>query len=223
MRASDTAYQRLKDDIIQWRLEPGALLGEIETAQRLGVSRTPVREALSRLTAEGLVATGSGRTAMVALVSTADVKQLFEYREALETQAARLAADRRDTDVFEGLRERFSEGPGIDHKPRGDRPYFLADQLDEAIDAAIGNPYLVGAMRDLRGHLARYRRNAHTNPLRLEQATREHLLIVEAILSGNATLAAQATAVHLHQSLQNILTTVPALQREPEPEASAAV
>lgn len=221
MRASDIAYQRLKDDIIQWHLEPGTPLGEIETAQRLGVSRTPVREALSRLTAEGLVAAGTGRTAMVSLVSIADVKQLFEYREALETQAARLAAARRDTEVFEHLRERFLEGPTREHKPGPDRPYFLADKLDEAIDNAIANPYLVNAMRDLRGHLARYRRHAHTNPARLEQATGEHLLIVEAILDGDERLAAQATAVHLHKSLQNILATVPALQREPELQASA--
>jgi len=221
MRASDTAYQRLKDDIILWRLEPGTPLGEIETAQRLGVSRTPVREALSRLTAEGLVATGTGRTAIVALVSIADLTHLFEYREALETQAARLAAARRDPHVFTKLRDRFLEGPDSAHKPESKHPYYLADKLDEAIDATIANPYLVNAMRDLRGHLARYRRHAHTNPDRLEQVTREHLLIVEAILAGDATLAAQATAVHLHNSLENILATVPALQREPEAAASA--
>lgn len=222
MRASDLAYQRLRDDIIQWRLEPGAALGEIETAQRLGVSRTPVREALSRLTAEGLVAAGSGRTAMVALVSVADVRQLFEYREALETQAARLAARRGGAAVFEPLRDSFLGGSAADDRPEPERPYVLADKLDEAIDQTIENPYLVNAMRDLRGHLARYRRHAHTNPNRLERATSEHLLIVEAILDGDERLAEQATAVHLHNSLENILSTVPALQREREPELEAS-
>ncbi|MHA7987434.1 GntR family transcriptional regulator [Rathayibacter sp. CAU 1779] len=221
MRASDVAYQRLRDDIIEWNLEPGTLLGEIETAQRLGVSRTPVREALSRLMAEGLVSSGTGRTAMVSLVSLSDVKRLFEYRVALETQAARLAASRRDPAVFEQLRERFlgasvttTSGAKQDLGPSTERPYSLADELDDAIDAATDNPYLVRALRDLRGHLARYRRHARTNPARLDDATKEHLIIVEAILSGDGTLASQATAVHLHRSLENILATVPALQRQ---------
>ncbi len=66
MRASEVAYSRLRDDIIHWRLEPGTPLGEVELSERLAVSRTPVREALSRLIAEGLVSNDSGRTAIVA-------------------------------------------------------------------------------------------------------------------------------------------------------------
>src|ERR1700733_11927879 len=92
MRASETAYQRLRDEIIQWKLEPGTPLGEVETSLRLGVSRTPLREALSRLIAEGFVRTGPGRTAVVTSLSRRDIVELFELREALETQAARLAA-----------------------------------------------------------------------------------------------------------------------------------
>ena len=93
MRASETAYQLLRDEIIQWKLEPGTPLGEVETSQRLGVSRTPLREALSRLVAEGLVRTGPGRTAVVTSLSRDDIVELFELREALETQSARLHSD----------------------------------------------------------------------------------------------------------------------------------
>src|SRR5690606_27242041 len=95
VRASDVAYARLRSEIIDWQLEPGTPLSEIETAERLGVSRTPVREALARLTAEGLVSS-VGRTARVAPLSLELVIELYELREALETHAARLAARRRD-------------------------------------------------------------------------------------------------------------------------------
>jgi DNA-binding GntR family transcriptional regulator len=210
MRASETAYQLLRDEIIQWKLEPGTPLGEVETSLRLGVSRTPLREALSRLTAEGLVRTGPGRTAVVTSLSRGDIIELFELREALETQAARLAARRRDAAVFEALRADF-----VSRRPDGtaggeDRPYDLADALDVAIDEAAGSVYLQSALRDLRGHLARVRRSAHSNAERLDRATNEHVLIVDAILAQDEALAASATSVHLHNSLANVLASLPA-------------
>ena len=61
MRASDRAYAALRDDITEWRLLPGTVLAEVEQSERLGVSRTPLREALSRLTAEGLTTTAGSR------------------------------------------------------------------------------------------------------------------------------------------------------------------
>jgi DNA-binding GntR family transcriptional regulator len=210
MRASETAYQLLRDEIIQWKLPPGTPLGEVETSQRLGVSRTPLREALSRLIAEGLVRTGPGRTAVVTSLSRHDIVELFELREALETQAARLAARRRDAAVFEALRAEFVTSiRGADADAPEDRPYDLADALDVAIDAAAGSIYLQGALRDLRGHLARVRRSAHSNADRLRLATNEHVLIVDAILAQDEALAASATSVHLHNSLANVLASLP--------------
>ncbi len=210
MRASETAYQLLRDEIIQWKLEPGTPLGEVETSLRLGVSRTPLREALSRLIAEGLVRTGPGRTAVVTSLSRRDIVELFELREALETQAARLAARRRDASVFESLRQEFVDGArDTKGSSANDRPYDLAEALDIAIDESAGSVYLQSALRDLRGHLARVRRSAHSNADRLSRATSEHILIVDAILAKDEALAASATSVHLHNSLANILESLP--------------
>jgi DNA-binding GntR family transcriptional regulator len=103
VRVSDRAYQLLRDDIVSWRLLPGTPLSEIELALRLGVSRTPLRSALTRLALEGLVDTSRGRTGVVPDVSARSVAELFELREALETHAARLAARRRDPAVFAAL------------------------------------------------------------------------------------------------------------------------
>jgi DNA-binding GntR family transcriptional regulator len=214
MRASETAYQLLRDEIIQWKLEPGTPLGEVETSLRLGVSRTPLREALSRLIAEGLIRTGPGRTAVVTSLSRRDIIELFELREALETQAARLAARRRDAAVFEALRADFLGGASATAATSAeDRPYYLADALDVAIDEATRSVYLQSALRDLRGHLARVRRSAHSNADRLRRATSEHVLIVDAILAQDEALAASATSVHLHNSLANVLASLPVDER----------
>ncbi|HEY3544697.1 MAG TPA: GntR family transcriptional regulator, partial [Propionicimonas sp.] len=65
MRASERVYGALRDEIVAWRLAPGSELSEVEQAERWGVSRTPVREALGRLTSDGLAVLGKGRTLVV--------------------------------------------------------------------------------------------------------------------------------------------------------------
>lgn len=207
MRASDRAYDVLKEDILQWRLVPGTVLGETEQSERLGISRTPLREAITRLAAEGLVDTQRGRAGVVTDVSPANLPELFELREALETQAARLAARRRDAATFEQLREGFLAAPAsLAHGASG--YYDLVARLDAAIDEAIANPFLLASLAGLRNHLARVRRLAQDNPARLAESVSEHLLIVQAILDGDEMLAAQATAVHLRKSLANLIDAV---------------
>lgn len=206
-RASDHAYRALREDIIDWRLEPGTVLAEVELSERLGVSRTPVREALARLLAEGLVAAQGGRGLVVTSVSVADITQLFELRQALEERLARLAAHGRDVAEFEALAEAFRTAPELLARADREEYYALVERLDAAMDAAAANPYLSSALRTVRPHLARVRRISQDNPERLAASAREHLLIVEAVAAGDAELAAAATHVHLHASLQSILAT----------------
>ena len=82
-RASDRAYQTLRDEIVEWELRPGSVLGEVEQSTRLGVSRTPLREALTRLMADGLVSSQSGRGLVVTDLSLASIREIFEVRQAL--------------------------------------------------------------------------------------------------------------------------------------------
>lgn len=208
MRASDRAYHALREAILDGTLAPGTVLGEVEQSQRLGVSRTPVREALSRLAADGLVAP-AGRGQTVTEISIDNITELFEVRRALEEQSARLAAQRRDPVIFEELAQGFREAPvlltqGVDGIHRY---YQLVQEFDDAVDAAVGNSYLTGALDGVRVHLARIRRLSRHNPGRLQAAASEHLLIVEAIAAGDGNLAADATHVHLHLSLVNILVS----------------
>lgn len=222
MRASDRAYEALRDDILHWRLGPGTVLAESEQSARLGISRTPLREAVTRLAAEGLVDTAHGRAGVVTDVSPRNLVELFELREALETQASRLAARRHTPAVFEGLLAEFDatarllssgksgagDRSGVHETSGADDYYALIARLDDAIDNAIASPYLVSALRGLRGHLARARRLAHDNIERLAESVAEHRLVVQAIVDSDETLAAQATAVHLRKSLDNLLRSV---------------
>lgn len=209
MRASDQAYQELREEILHWRLLPGTPLSEIDLADRLGVSRTPLRAALARLALEGLVDTTRGRTGVVSEVSAESITELFELREALETAAARLAAHRRDPAVFAELADRFGAAPTeLKTSADTDAYYALVAEFDAALDTALGNEVFRGALDGIRLHLARARRIATDNPERLIRSAEEHRLICAAIRDGDAAFAASATTVHLKASLATILATL---------------
>lgn len=210
LRASDRAYRQLRGEILDGDLAPGTGLLEVEQADRLGVSRTPLREAVARLIADGLVTGRAGRGFEVTDISVESIRELYEVRQALELQAMRLAAERRDPAVFRALREQFRSAPELLlNGGQGVHEYYaLIDEFEDAVDAAVANPFLVGALRAIRTHLARIRRLARRNPMRLRAAAAEHLLIIDAIIAGDASLAAHATHVHLHQSLSNVLAAI---------------
>jgi DNA-binding GntR family transcriptional regulator len=209
MRASEQAYRTLREEIVEWRLLPGTVLAEVEQSERLGVSRTPLREALGRLNAEGLTQTARGRGVVVTDISLEDVDELFELRETLECKAAALAAERGDPAVFRELQEELLAAPALisGTDPARHDYYGLVGRLDEAIDAAISNSYLAQAMRSLRVHLVRVRRLAADDAARLTAAAAEHAAIAEAIAAGSPRLAEAATTVHLHRSLTHLKAT----------------
>ena len=208
MRASDRAYATLLDEIQSGALRPGAVLGEVEQAARLGVSRTPLREALGRLAADGLVAQQSPRVTVVTAIDADDIREIFEVRRALEESAARLAAERGDAAAFDDLARAF-ERVDLDGAGDGRDDYYgLIARFDETLDAAVANDYLTAALRTVRTHLVRVRRLARDNPDRLAASVAEHRLIASAIAVRDADLAAHATHVHLHNALTNILQSL---------------
>lgn len=208
MRASDRAYASLVEDIQAGMLSPGSVVGEVEQAARLGVSRTPMREAIGRLVADGLVRQQSPRIMVVAGFYADDIRSLFEARRALEETAARIAAQRGDPEQFRALAEDFAVAHPEDGPFATDAYYALIARFDSAVDHAVDNVYLIQALRPIRTHLARARRLARDNADRLRASVAEHALIAEAISSRDPELAAHATHVHLHHALASILGSI---------------
>ncbi|WP_394214383.1 GntR family transcriptional regulator [Brachybacterium vulturis] len=213
MRASDRAYSRLREEIVDGALQPGTVLGEVEQSARLGISRTPLREALARLVADGLAETSRGRGLVVTAVSLAEAPRMFDLRIALETLAARRAAERiadpedgpAPRTRFAHLADRFEEA--IAPLSSGTDPsgyYALTVELDAALDAACGNAYLAESLRGLRLHLGRLRRLARNSPGRLADSAREHAAISRAVAAGDPDLAAATATVHLRHALAHL-------------------
>ncbi|SDH99059.1 GntR family transcriptional regulator [Agrococcus jejuensis] len=217
MRAGERVYRTLRDDIQQGVLSPGAVLAEVEQAARLGVSRTPLREALDRLEAEGLAVQRSPRVTVVADVDLAQIRDLFAVRRALEESAARLAAvqpaDARDP--FPALAAAFERADATDDVAAY---YARVAELDAAIEACVANDFLARSLQPVRAHLGRVRRLASDRPERLRASAGEHALIARAIAAGDPDLAAHATHVHLHHALASIERTLAPATTDRTPE-----
>lgn len=207
LRASDRAYATLLEEIQSGALAAGTVLAEVEQAARLGVSRTPMREALRRLAADGLAVQQSPRVTVVAGLDAEDIRALFEIRRALEETSARLAAGRGDATAFASLAEEFTH-VDLSRDEGRDAYYALIARLDAELDRAVGNDYLSSALRTVRTHLVRVRRMARDKPERLAASAAEHRVIAGALASRDADLAAHATHVHLHNALESILASL---------------
>jgi DNA-binding GntR family transcriptional regulator len=209
VRQSDRAYRSLLDEIQSGILPAGAVLAETEQSARLGVSRTPLRAALSRLAADGLVVQQSPRVTVVTAIDADDIRALFEVRRALEETAARIAAQRGDAAAFAVLEREFIAAAGaLEGATAHDAYYALIARFDAAVDAAVANDYLAQALRTVRTHLVRVRRLARDKPERLAASVGEHRLIAHALARRDGDLAAHATHVHLHNALESILISL---------------
>jgi DNA-binding GntR family transcriptional regulator len=202
-RASERAVDAVRELILRGDFAPGLRLGEVELAERLGVSRTPVREALARLAAEGLVEISPNRGARVTSWSVEELEGIFDLRSALEPRLTALAVPRAGPDdiaaldeLAERMRRVGDPGPGQDldaivplNREFHDRLVALADHaaLATALAAAIRTPIVV--------------RNFHTyDDASLRRSLAHHVEIVAALRAGDPPWARAVMTAHIHNA-----------------------
>jgi len=207
---ADQVHAQLKEEIELGELAPGTSLSELTLVERTGASRTPVREALRRLAAEGLVDLTPRLGARVSRVSAQSVRDLFEFRQLLEPVAIRQATETAAADpevrrTFTAMRTEFTRiQRRVPSQARSRAFYELADRFDWAVIEATRNEHLRRTIAELRPHTARLRNLSHVDPERVDVSVAEHLVICDALLRGDAEEAAARTADHLVGSLATI-------------------
>ncbi|WP_448609332.1 GntR family transcriptional regulator [Geodermatophilus sp. URMC 60] len=207
---ADLVHRQLREEIELGELAPGTPLSELSLVARTGASRTPVREALRRLAAEGLVDLVPRQGARVSRVSARSVRDLFEFRALLEPAAVRQATEAAAADPdlhreFAAMRDAFART--LEQTPSTARSrsfYELADRFDWAVIGVTRNEHLRRTIAELRPHTARLRNLSHLDPRRVEVSVGEHLAVCDALLAGDADTAATALAGHLERSLETI-------------------
>lgn len=199
---SDTLRQAIRDGA----LKPGERLMEIPLAQELGVSRTPIREAIRKLEQEGFVVMIPRRGTYVADISLKDISQVFEIRSALEELAAALAAERITNEEIEYLERMLVEiGTYIETKEM-DKVVETDIAFHEVLYKASRNDRLVEIFHNLREQTLRFRTVSMNQPGRLAKTREEHRLLVEAIANRDANKARKMARMHMEHSEQALLT-----------------
>lgn len=201
--SAERAAVALREMILHGALAPGARLGEVELAERLGVSRTPVREALSRLAAEGLVEVTPNRGARVASWSVAELQGVFDVRSTLEprlTAAAVPRATAADLDELDGLAHDMlgvgCPGPGQDLDALVPLNREFHDRLVALADVPAMATALAGAVR-----APIQLRNFHAyDEASLRRSLAHHVEIVAAARAGDPVWAAAVMTAHIHNA-----------------------
>lgn len=198
----DQAYERLLDMILSGELTAGTILQERKLADALNISRTPTREALGRLESEGLVTRQFGRLLAVRELTVHEFIQVLNVRKLLEVEAAGLAAGNvskeRALAVCKAVKTLMNA-----EKPTVAQHWTVDDMVHGMVAEASGNHMLASLIRDLRRrtHMFDMRRI----PTRFKASCKEHLVIIEAIRSGNAAAARKAAATHIEHVKLSII------------------
>ncbi len=198
-------HKELREDILALRLKPGAVLLERTLAERMGVSRTPVREALLRLEAEGLTRRYPKMGMVVTELTLRDVVEAFQIREFIEPQAAAEAADRLRPDEMAELLFRFEELETADlpDEEKHARHNQLDTKIHDLIIESLGNRRLVDIMDTIRSVCLRAR--IMGTPIRFTQSTKEHQDLIRAIMDRDAAEAERAMRLHLTNTRQRLV------------------
>jgi len=197
----ETVGQRLRDMIVQGELAPETKLNERVLAEQLGISRTPLREAIRYLASEGLVELLPNRGAMVAALKPEKVKEIFAVMGALEALAGELAcANASDADIVE-IRALHYEM--LAHHARGDLAnYFRCNQaIHMKLLECTGNGTLADVYRGLNAHARRARYIANLSRERWDSAVREHEDILAALVARDGARLKTLLRDHLAHKL----------------------
>jgi len=204
----EDATERLREMIVQGELAPGAKLVERVLCERLGVSRTPLREAIKRLASEGLVALQPNRGAIVTPLTLEQVRETFEVMGALEALAGRLACRNATDGSLAEIRALHFEMLAC--HARGDLTgYFRCNQaIHFAIVAAAGNATLLATYRHLNAHVLRARYLANLSRERWDRAVAEHEAMLGALVARDGERLQRLLSEHLGAKMMAVLTAM---------------
>ena len=195
----DVAYERIKDAVRQGVLLPGQVLSETRLSKLLGISRTPVREALQSLAQEGLIQIIPGRAVTVAAPSMQDSLSIIHIRSILEPEVVRLATEALAESALETLWQVLVEMETA--AQRGDRTAWskVDTRFHELLSTVCPNQILGELSIQMRNRVSYIAIDTQTSRDRLIACTAEHRAIVERMAANDAVGAGEATSEHIHR------------------------
>lgn len=197
--------QALVEEIATGKIAPGERLDETVIAQRFGVSRTPVREALNRLAAQGVLVPGEKRGVRVAEYSDEELSQIFEAMREIEAVCARLAAKR--LTLLSRARIEQAQAACMRAAKAGDTPAYLRanEALHMEIYEAIGNPFIKAMASEFRHRTGPFRAKKFSSQDDLIASAESHVSLLQSIFSADSRDADETMRSHMTESFLQVL------------------
>ena len=201
----DVVFNTLRQEILTGKLKPGERLMEIHLADKLGVSRTPIREAIRKLELEGLVIMIPRRGAEVAQITLKSLEDVMEVRRALDVLAIELACERMNEETLSSLFQAY-ENFAVAVKTRDTRKIAEADvEFHDIIVQSTGNARLIQLVSNLSEQMYRYRFEYLKDATSHEMLQREHKEMYESILRKDKVAAAGVVRKHIDNQQEAII------------------
>lgn len=199
VRLSEQVYESLVEMIVRGQLQPGQPVSEVELARTLSVSRTPIHEAVKQLVKDGLIVQAANRRPVVISFGPDDVRDVYEMRRILESEAAAKAADRIDRPTLDRLDSSLTAFRKSKLNTSSIAQWVkLDDEFHSAIANAAGSPRLAADIDRYR-LMNRVFNRSHTDATVLKQAAEEHARILEGLKNRSADDARKAMRNHLEE------------------------
>ena len=204
----DVVFNTLRQAILTGELKPGERLMEIHLANRLGVSRTPIREAIRKLELEGLVTMIPRRGAEVAQITEKSMKDVLEVRRTLDALSAELACERISKEEEEALKQACLNFEAA-VKTKDTKAIAKADvAIHDIIAAATGNQRLIQLINNLAEQMYRYRFEYIKDASQHERIIEEHRIIYESIVKKDKEAAAEMAKTHIDNQEKAVIARI---------------
>ena len=201
---ADQVYERIETDILSGKYERGEILTELKLCETMGVSRTPVREALRRLVDDHIIEEGT-RGCTVLGINRDDLKDIYEIRCEIEGLAAQKAAERITEEQIERLKELVDLQEFYCAKNDADHIKSVDNDFHQLIYRFSGSNIFYTTLMPLHKKIQKYRKASVENKTRSSQSYEEHKAILEALIKRDSALAKEKMAQHVKNAYKNII------------------
>ena len=198
-------FNKIREDILEGKYAKNEALKELQISKELGVSRTPVREAMRQLELEGLVHVIPNKGVVVSGIDSKDIKDIYAIRSYIEGLAAKWAAQLITHEQMDRLEEIVYLSEFHFNKSHTEKLYELDNAFHEIIYEASNSKILQHVLSDFHHYVQRVRRTSISVKERAGKSIQEHKAIVEAIKSGDGELAERLTNEHVKSTVSNVI------------------
>lgn len=198
-------FSQLENDILNGKYQPGDSLIETRLSEELGVSRTPIREALRQLELEGLVQSIPNKGAIVKGISAQDIEDIYTIRRMIEGLAARWATEKITPQVLQELKDTIELEEFYTSKNDTEHLLQLDSKFHDILFKASKSKPLIHTLSTFHHYVQRARNVSFTSPVRASEVLEEHKAIFRAIAEGDAEKAEKLTTDHVRNASTNLL------------------